>query len=158
MTFVAGGYTVTAGASPASVGQCLDGIKLDYTQAGQDIIGDNFGKAVQDTVYQGISEMFLNFTLMEYDATYALETFWPWDATFGDQGVVGRLAKTIGGQIILTAVAGTSAATLPATWTASEVMLALGFPVEMIFAPEHRVIPIRQRVYLNSSDVFFTLT
>lgn len=159
MSFIAGGYTVTLGGS--TVGQIQDGIMLEQTLNGEPVRGDTFGDTIQDFVFRG-GDVFMNMVLLEYDATSAKTAFWPWSTTWGriTSGIVGKLGTAMAAALVLTAVAGTSAATAPATLTANKAILAPGFPVQMLFAPRLRSIPIRLQLlpYNATNDQFFVLT
>jgi len=145
MGFIAGKYDVTYGGN--TVGQIGDGITTEHFVNKRLITGDNEGATPQDGVYRG-HEFFMEFTLLEYDATASADVFTPY-AAFGAQGVIGRLdvASGIAKQLVMTAIAGTTAANSPTTVTADLAILAEGFPVRMLFAPDLRDIPIRMRLY-----------
>lgn len=157
MSFIAGMYTLTAGASPGAAGQLKQGLKIQHVHYKQLIKGDNMAEATQDAVNRGV-DMFIDYTLIEYNAARALSLFWPLSSTIYDMGVIGRLDSGIASQIILTALAGTPAAATPATITFPLAILAEGFPLDILYAPELREVPIRQRLYPNSSRVFGTTT
>lgn len=157
--FITGRYTATY--NSLTLGQTADGIRVSHQFFKQMITGDAGGQTRQDAVFQG-AEMFLGLTLLEYDAAGAQAAFWPYNSTIYDMGVIGRLDVQNGicQQIVLTALAGTPAATeaAPATFTLPQCILAENFPVELLFAPALREIPLRFRVYANSSGVFATQT
>lgn len=155
MSFIAGRYTATIGAS--ALGQTADGYRLSHSFFKRLITGDAMGDAPQDAILRG-AEMFLATRLLEYNAAGALAAFWPLSATIFDMGVIGRLDSAVDASIVLTALAGTPAATTPATLTLPASVLAEGFPVELLFAPDLREVPLRFRVYPNSSGVFGTQT
>ena len=167
MTFIAGQYTVTydtiGEGTPNTIGQIESGFTIEHFQNKRLITGDNEGLTAQDAVFQG-HEVFIEFVLMEYrDASDTTRpVFWPYHANFGTQGVVGRLdvASSIALQLILTVVAGTTAAVAaaPTSLTAPRAILAEGFPVRMSLAPDLRDIPIRMRLYPNSGRDFYTTT
>ncbi len=160
MAFIAGQYTATLVVStPVTLGQMTNGITLEHQAFGQDIIGDNQGDTPQDSVFRGMS-VHGNYVLMEYDAAAAAGAMWPYGTAYLTMGVVGRMdvASSMVAQLVMTAIAGTPAAAAPASVTFPLAILAKGFPVGLLFAPAHRVIPIRQRFYPNSSGVFGTLT
>lgn len=160
MSSIAGKYAVTItppAGSPLSVGQLKRGIGIEHQVFKQLITGDNFAEAPQDAVFRGIA-VFTQMTLLEYNAAGAASAFWPYGSTYLTGGVIGRLDSALAGSMILTALAGTPAAAAPATITMLLSILAEGFPVSLLYAPELREIPIRQRVYPNASHVFGTLT
>lgn len=157
MSFLAGRYTATL--NSLALGQTADGLRMSHSFFKQLITGDAMAQAPQDAVYQG-AELFMAMRLIEYNAAGALTAMWPYHATFLNMGVIGRLdvGSSIATSLILTAVANTPAAATPATLTLPTTILAEGFPVELLFAPALREIPLRQRVYPNSSGVFGTQT
>lgn len=155
MTFIAGPYTATLGAS--TVGIQEEGYRIEHSVFKRLITGDNFAQTPQDAVFRGM-EVLVSYRLEEYDAAGAATAFWPYGASYLTMGQVGRLDSNVASQLILTATAGTTAAGSPATVTLPLCILAEGFPVDLLFAPDLRVIPIRQRAYPNSSGVFGTLT
>ena len=160
MSFIAGKYSVTVtppAGSPLSVGQLKRGVSLEHQVFKQLITGDNFAEAPQDAVFRGMA-VFAQMTLLEYNAAGAASVFWPYGSTYLTGGVIGRLDSALAGSMIMTALASTPAAAAPATVTLPLSILAEGFPVSLLFAPELREVPIRQRVYPNSSHVFGTLT
>lgn len=155
MSFIAGQYTVTLGGS--TVGQLADGIALEHQAFKRLITGDNFAESPQDAVFRGMS-LFAAYTLLEYNATSARAAFWPYGSTYLTMGVVGRLDSALIAQLILTAASGTPAASTPASVTLPKAILAEGFPVSILFRPDLREVPIRQRIYPDASGVFGTLT
>lgn len=158
MSFIAGKYAITYGSTPGSAGQTkLDSVRVSHQAYKQIVTGDNFGEAAQDGIYRGM-DMFAVYTMIEYNAAKAGAIFWPYAATLWDMGVIGRLDTGVAEPLILTALAGTPAASTPATLTFPDAILAEGFPVEILFAPALREVPIRQRLYPNSSGVFGTQT
>lgn len=157
MSFLAGRYSVTLGAS--SVGQTgLDSLIIEHQVFKQLIVGDNFAETPQDAVFRGMAE-FIQMTLLEYNATAARAAFWPYGSIYGTMDVViGTLDQTNAAQIVMTALTGTPAVATPATITAPKCILAEGYPVSILFAPKLREVPVRMRMYPNSSGVFHTQT
>lgn len=157
MGFIAGRYTATLGSD--SLGQTADGYRISHQFFKQLIKGDAFGETTQDAVYRG-GDMEIAMTLLEYNAAGAQNAMWPYASTLLDLGVIGRcdVASSIADSLILTAVTGTTAAAAPASITLPKSILKEGFPVELLFAPALRDIPLRMRIYPNSSGVFGTLT
>lgn len=148
MAFIAGRYASQFGGS--SLGQTAEGIKLAHKFFTREVKGDAGAETVQDEIYRG-GEVMLDTRLIEFNAAGAQSAFWPWAASFLDLGVIGRLA--VGGgiakQIILTAVAGTNAT--PLAITLPYCLLAAGFPVELLFAPDLREVPLKMRVFPGGS-------
>lgn len=157
MSFLAGQYTVTWNA--ATLGQIANGIRVSHEFFKRMITGDNYAEAPQEGIYRG-GQMFAKMTLLEYNATGAQLAFWPYSATIFTMGVVGRMdvAGSLAKSLVLTALAGTPAAAAPATQTHLTSILREGFPVEILFAPDLREVPLEMRIYPNSSGVFGTQT
>jgi hypothetical protein len=162
--FTAGKYdgTLAAGA----LGQTADGLRIQHEVSKQLIIGDNFGDGVQDAVYRGMN-MFAGFTLLEFEAAKAQAAFWPYSTTWLDMGVIGRLDVATGSNqaavaaaLIFTALANTPAALdgTPASFTFPAAILRENFPVEILFGPVAREVPLSMRLYPNSSGVVGTVT
>lgn len=162
MTFVAGPHTATftpPGGTALALGVTQDGYELEYTKFWDPIRGDNMGETIQDGVIRG-GDCFLSFVLNEYDSAAGAKMFWPEAIAaatdLGKVGQVGRLASSLAGSLVLTPVAGTSAATIgPATLTAAKAILAPGFPVKFLFATRLRTVPIRLQLlpYVDGSSV-----
>ncbi len=154
---------VTYGAS--SVGQIKDGCKLEHNVMKRLITGDNMAETPQDGVFRGMT-MFAQLTLLEYNGTASATLFWPYGASYLSMSLVGRcdVASSLTAALLLTAVAGTTAAAAPATASLTKAILAEGFPVGLLFAPDLREIPVRLRLYPTlsgapgSAATFGTLT
>ncbi|MGH8743513.1 MAG: hypothetical protein ACREUY_04465 [Burkholderiales bacterium] len=155
MSFIAGRYTATLGAS--ALGQTADGFRVTHSLFKRPITGDALAQTVQDRIIQG-AELFVSARLIEYNAAGAQNAFWPLSSTIYDMGVIGRLDSAIADSLVLTAVASTPAAAAPASATFLLTTLAEGFPVELLFAPDLREIPLRLAVLPNASGVFGTQT
>lgn len=166
MSFISGAYTLTYGGS--TLGQVESGLQHSYAPSYEEIRGDNAGETLQDGVYRGVN-VFLSFTLLEYNATAVQALVWPWSATLGTLGTIGRLMtgiKTVGtpggsagtGTLVATAVAGTPAASTPATRTYHHVMIPNGQNVEYLLAPMLRRLPIRLVCTPGTGNVLWTDT
>ena len=148
-TVVAGPYTGTHNA--ASVGLTEDGFRLRQSVSKQLIRSDAYGDSVIDSVYRG-GDVFLTFSGIEYSSAIA-----PWiiyGAGFGVMGQVGRLdqGSTIAFSSVLTAVAGTTAQSAPATLTATQSIIDENFNQELAFAARGRFVPLTMRCYPYSSS------
>lgn len=146
MSFIAGGYTATW--NGLAVGQTADGYRLTHQVFKRLITGDTYAETPQDAVYRG-AEASLAMRLIEYNAA-AIETMkWPYNGTKWTIGTVGTIdvGSSLVKSLVLTAVAGTTAATVPATFTASKSILHENFPIEILFAPDLREVPMRLRLY-----------
>lgn len=160
---VAGRYTATFNA--AALGQTAEGIRISHQFFKRMVHGDAGGDTPQNAIYRG-REQFLNFRLIEAASAGITAMIDPYAATPGTPltlGVIGQIDVAYGSvagvakQVVLTALAGTPAATVgPATITLPLCVLAENFPVEALLGPDLREIPVRLRVYPNSSGVFGT--
>lgn len=152
MSFIAGGYTATW--NTAALGQAAAGYRLSHEVFRRLVRGDTYAESPQDGIYRG-AEVSLAFTMIEYDAAGLQAIKWPYSASKWTLGTVGRtdVGGSLAKSLVLTAIAGTPAATVPATLTLTLSILHENFPVEVLFAPDLREIPLRMRVY-PSSGVF----
>lgn len=159
MPFIAGGFVATLNPAAVVVGQVAEGFTIEWFSNQQPITGDVSGRTPQDHVMQNI-EVFVELTLLEWNATAAQALFWPFHADFGTGPIIGSLASGIAfRELVLTAVTGTPADGISAQnlWTFPDVQLQEGFPVRILLAPSLREIVLRLRVYPSSSNVFFTV-
>lgn len=154
-TYLAGKYDGTY--DGATIGELTDGWKLSASLFSRIITGHSGAKTPQDGIHQG-GECFLAFTCMEAYLAKVKLAFWPLSATLFDLGVIGRLDSAIAKQTVMTALAATPAAASPASITFPLCKLAEGYPVEMLFGPDLREVPIRFRLFPNSSNVFGSVT
>jgi len=156
MSFIAGQYTCTWNA--LACGQTADGIRLIHQFFKRLVSGDAYADSPQDAILRG-AEVTLAMRLIEYDAAAIQTIKWPYSATKWQMGTVGRtdVGQSIAKQLVLTAVAGTPAAATPASITLPLAILHENFPVEVLFAPDLREIPLRMRIY-PSSGLFGTET
>ena len=155
MGFICGRYTATLASN--ALGQTADGFRLTHQLFKRPITGDALARTVQDRIVQG-GEMSIACRLIEYNAAGAQNAFWPLSGTIFDLGVIGRLDTAIADSLVLTAPAGTPAAAAPATLTFLLTTLAEDFPVELLFAPDLREVPLRLGILPNSSGIFGTQT
>lgn len=155
MAFIAGAFTATYDGS--TIGQTEAGFNYEWTVNKRLITGDNQAATPQDAVFRG-HEMFVSFSLLEFNAAKAQAAFWPYSATFGAQGTVGTLdvAGSYVKSLVLTPVSGTPLNTLGLAYTFSRAILAEGFPVNILFQPDLITVPLRMRIYPDASANFFT--
>lgn len=158
---LAGRFTATYNAK--SLGQSADGIRISHQFFKRMVTGDAGGDTPQNGIYRG-REQFLNFRLIEAAAAGVAEMIEPYHATTMNLGTIGQLDVGYGSvpgaakQIILTAVSGTPSYIVgPTSMTMPLCALAENFPVDILLAPEVREVPVRLRVYPNSSGVFGTV-
>lgn len=141
-----------------------DGKSLRFRRKGKLVNDtDTYGLSTIEIINLGI-DVFLSGTMIEWNATVK-KIIWPYGSagTFdGKLTKIGHLDSDNAKQIVLTALAGTPAATLgPATLTAAKAILAPENDVNIIFGPDETPIPILFQLlpYVDGSDKrFFTLT
>lgn len=152
MSFIAGRYTATF--NGLSLGQTAEGYRLSHQLFKRVITGDAYGDTPQDAVYRGATAE-ISYRLLEYNAAGARAAFWPVANGYLDIGIVGRLdvGSGLAKSLILTSIQGTPAAGAPASITLPLVALKEGFPVELLFAPDLREVPMLQRCYPNESGL-----
>src|SRR4051812_2940277 len=119
MTFIAGPFTATynaalGGAGALSLGIVEDGFELEEIYYGEPVKGDNMGDTTQDVVDRG-KDVFINMVCEEADQAGLQRLCNPKVnvnaiSQHGVIGQVGVLHTNIAGVLILTAVAGTTAA------------------------------------------------
>jgi hypothetical protein len=149
MAFISGGYTCTW--NSLACGQSADGYRLTHQIFKRIITGDSYAEAPQDAVYRG-AEVSVQWTMIDYTSAAIQTIKWPYNGTKWQLGTVGTLdvGSSLAKSLILTAVAGTPAAATPATATFALSIIHESFPVEVLFAPDLREIPMRMRVYPNN--------
>ncbi len=149
MGFIAGPYSATY--KGAALGQIDDGFELEHGATIQDITSDSF-RAREDGVFQGL-EVSLRFVLNEPTAAGVQGLYWPYDATLGTTGVIGRLMTSMAGLLILSKCTGTTAS--PTTATFNRAILWTD-QVNTKFASEQRKIAVNVAVLpvpgLDSSE------
>lgn len=157
-TVVAGNYTNTYNST--SLGQVEDGFRLRWQLAKQNVMSDSYGDTVIDSVLRG-ANVFLLFTGIEYTAASA--AMWP----IGALGLIGQVGRMVEGSslskaTVLTAVSGTTAASAPASLTASKTFLSENAQTEILMANRARTVPIELRLYpydtASSAFGWFTTT
>ena len=141
MTFIAGAYSAVY--NSLSLGIIEDGFNIEWVSRAEDIITDVGGAVPVDGVYQGV-EVQISFVLAEWDAAGAAGAFWPWSATLGQAGELGRLLSSMAQALVLTKC-GSGGNQVPATITFEKAILAPGFNVASLWANKHRKIPLQMR-------------
>jgi hypothetical protein len=164
-TFIAGPYTATYNSK--ALGQAAQGFTLSHEYFKRLITGDAGGDTPQDAIYRGRAQ-FLEMELIEAISAGIADMIDPYAGTLGTpltRGAIGTLDVGYSGytgkakQVVLTAVAGSSAGTSgPASVTLPLCILAEGYPVRILYGPDLRSIPVRLRSYPNSDAVFGTVT
>lgn len=158
--FAAGPYSAVAtspGVSPGSIGLLQDGWTLEWTILEQLLDkSDAYGRTLIETFHQGlrvaISAIFHEWKAQELrmvtpQMLAAVANYLPVGATNMDAGVMGAQGSDQASSLVLTALAGTPAATVgPASATFSKVKQQGDSPIGVLFGPEHRQIPFRGHV------------
>lgn len=143
---VAGAYTGTLNSVALGI-MNDDGFVLTF-QPHADLINDTdqYRRTLIETIYAGI-DWRLRYRTKEWNAgmqgafaQYGAQGTNP--APGMSLGVIGRKGSAISQALVLTAVAGTPAATSPATLTASQALLAPESNIDMKFTAAVREVPI----------------
>lgn len=158
-TFAAGAYTSAythPSVSVASLGITRDGYSISWRQ-NEEVLNksDAYGATEIETFHLGlnvaISAVFhewLQTVLNLSTPQTAGAVLKPLTAGYLGNGIIGVLGTAKAGALVLTATAGTPAATNGwASLTITYVKLADGFPVELLLGPEHRTVPFRGRIF-----------
>lgn len=155
MTFIVGPYTYTYDGSALGISE--DGFRWLPGGLGEPIRGDNMGDTIQDIVHRGI-QFNLEIVLEEYSIAGMQKILWPWHATIGNHGQAGVLWTSLAKSLVVTAVTGTTASTVPATMTFEKTILDPGFVSQVNLNARLRKVPLRLIVFPNANNVFFTQT
>jgi hypothetical protein len=152
MGFTSGRYTATWNA--LAVGQTADGINVSHQFMKRPIQGDKMGETVQDAIVRGM-EVLARMRLIEWDAAGIQTLIHPYGAAYAIGTMVGKL--DVGGAfakpLVLTAV-DTNPGPTPATQTLGQTILHENFPVELLFAPDLREVPVQLRCYPFANGSF----
>ena len=140
---------------------------INQTRKTAPIFGHKWAKTPVDGIHQG-ADMTMRFICEEQTAG-PLRAFWPWSPTatasytfadFGRLGTIGVIDTTTAKNIVLTAIAGTSAATNgPSTLTA--LVIPTEQTQEMVMDTSLRKFPIELRLLLQdytAVERFFSST
>lgn len=160
-TLICGEYTATYNSVALGIFEGDAGLPTLQQQSKAEPVANTskYGKSTIDAIGQG-ADWFLQFVCLEYKAG-PLAAFWPFNATRGRMGVIGRLYYDLSLPIVLTAIAGTPAAATPATLTATRAILAPGYNTQLVFGPTLRKVPIRLQLLpydAGGSIVWYTET
>lgn len=151
MTFIAGAYTATYNST--TIGATEEGFEILESPHEQEIKTDEFGETVVDKVNLGNTTR-IRLTFVEYDsiktALYAAHTQ-------GDpKAKTGRLVSASAAALVLTPVAGTTAAAESSTWTFHKVVVDGDFSV--LLSSRHRKGPVTFLAMPDSSNANKTYT
>lgn len=156
LTQSVGAYTVgyaTDGipANAVDIGTFEGSLRENRTMHAQDVRAGRFGDTVLDGVYRG-ANVFQIVVIKEWTEIIR-DAIWPFDEELGNTGIHGRMLTDIAGSLVLTAIAGTTAAVQgPVTRTYPLAILSPEHNTELIFGAEERNIPIVFRCYPNISS------
>lgn len=160
LSSIAGAYTAAWNSN--SVGKTDAGIRLMVRNHQMPIRSDYYGDSLLDLIYRG-QDVSAMITSQEY-VTAMTAGAWPWSGTVGAMGTVGTLAcgSSTALALVLTAVAGTSAASTPASLTASKAILQEGHTLELLYANQLRQVPLAWNLLPYSVDaaapIWFSMT
>ena len=159
VTPVPGVYTATLNAVALGI-TTSDGFKLKWRPARTQINNTNlYGDTLIDGIHRGVTGVQLLATFKEWNAALQ-HAIWPWGAASppthdGTLGTIGRLVSDYAKALVLTAQAGSLAATKNAggvpnanTFTASLAILAPENDVEMLFGPVETDVPVLFDLFL----------
>lgn len=152
---VSGPYTSTLGAVDLGVTQ--DGFRLLMQVSKEAVRGDKYGDSIIDYVYRGGN---VNLIARGIEYTKMMNAFWPY-GSLGVMGQAGRMdqASSLTGSAVLTAVAGTPAASTPASLTGQQSTVDQNFRGDLEFASKLRSVPLGLSLLPYSSGgnvVWFT--
>ncbi len=138
---ICGQYTVTYNGSSVGIFQGEAGYpSILYMPQSKPINRtDKYGFTKIDGIRMGEDYQFEGVLLEYLKGIVALHPY----GTFGLQGVRGTLKWSLAKILVLTAIAGTTAAASPATLTANKAIVADGFQSKLLYGPTERVVPIK---------------
>lgn len=152
---IAGPYNATYDSS--TVGQTDRGFEIRL-RAEKQLYNQThlYGDTIIDAVYRG-GNCLISFVCNEWNKMNAKGLIWPYGPNgattvaprFGFLGTIGRMdsGSSLAKALVLTAVAGTTAAASPATLTSNQTILAEGADVAFMMAPMVRTVPLVLRAY-----------
>lgn len=143
MECIFGTYTVTfAGVAMGVMDGGEQGVPTIVTQSmGKEITNtDLYGDQLLGYIYRGMRARIM-LHCREAENAAVRSALWPW-STEGRQGVIGQDGYDLSAAVVLTAVAGTPAATKPASLTASKCVIKPGFDVARAFGPVERTVKL----------------
>jgi hypothetical protein len=155
------GGTQSAGTAgvPSWVGASARGFTISSSMSAELVEGDIWGGSVVEVIYRG-GNMFMQWDAIAFKYG-SVVPFWPW-STIGTVGTVGRLGSFYGGEVILSAAPGTTAANFPAigqvsitALLAKNCILAENSQLELYFDSRLRRVPVRLRI-LPFFDLLYT--
>ncbi len=144
-----GAYWVTF--SGSFVGLTEGPLQHEVTYSAEPVRASIGGDTVLDEVYTGVN-MFCTIIFKEWSAA-TKAAFNPFSGTEGATGVIGRSKWDMASILLLTAVAGTPAATVgPATRTYAKAIVATDASVLQEFVAGERNVPVTFRILPEATD------
>ena len=143
-TWACGPYTATYNGNDVGL---IEGVwRHQQTAEAADIRSGRFGDSVIDGIYRG-GNCFAVAVFKEWTANIR-RMLWPFDTVLGDSGKHGRSMVDMSSVLLLTAIAGTPAATAgPATRSFPRAIFSPGHNKEVLLGNEERNVPIVFRCY-----------
>jgi len=136
----------TALSTPSWIGATHRGFTLSTQMVGEAVEGDIWGGSIVDIVYRG-GNCRISWEAIAFRYG-SVVPYWPW-ATLGTMGTVGRLGSTYGGNLVLVAAPGTTAADFPTIGqlhmqaiTAQNAILVPNNNFDLIFDSRLRKVPV----------------
>jgi hypothetical protein len=144
--WVAGSYSVTWNSLALGVMQGSEqSPAIEQQRFGELIDNTNaFGRTPIGQISQG-GAAFFQCTMLEYKAN-TVQTLWPY-TDVGYVPDVGTDDWDNAKSLVLTAAAGTLAASSPATVTALHAFLREGYPIRLLYGPILRALPLQMRLF-----------
>lgn len=142
---VSGPYSATWDSN--DLGNTMEGFRIVQSVSKQTLIVDAYGDSVIDGVYRG-GNVSVILTAVDWAKIETAGCLFPYGD--GVPGIVGRMdvASALVKSLVLTATAGTPAATNPATWTAASTIISENHRNDHQYAAVVRQLPIEFRCYL----------
>lgn len=157
-TFVAGPYTGTytpPSGTAGDLGVTEQGFQISISYAKEAIAQtDRWAQTLVESVYAGVSSVTVTCLSLEYKSSM-LKALFPYQATalvesgatYFDLGTIAVLDTDKAGSLIFTAIAGTTAATKPATWTATKAIMRANEQLQWAFDARLRKVPLPFQIY-----------
>lgn len=137
----------TGGLSQVALGH-IDGLwRFQTSQKATPVQAHKWGEMTVDGIYQGL-DTFIIATFKEWQANELDYVYWPWSATEGQTGEIGRCMTDLSRHLVFTAATGSPAATLgPVTITVPYASYAPNHSMEWTFGIAERLVPMVFQVY-----------
>lgn len=153
-TFIAGPYTSAYASS--SLGMAQDGFQIRLRNE-KELVNqsDIYGDTILDSVYRG-GNCTVSLVGIEFGKMGQKSAIWPFGElnnsslpAMGFLGTVGYMdvGSSLYAALVLTAVAGTTAAATPATMTANQAVMAEQTEIEYAMTSRLRTVPLTMRLY-----------